>query len=70
MDLQQRKLNKIEWDSIEIPVSIEEKNIFCARIIDRDSNGRWQLSARESVIDPKKWAKTLATTATSKEFMD
>ena len=28
MDLQQRKLNKIEWDSIEIPVSIEEKNIL------------------------------------------
>lgn len=28
MDLRQRKLNKIEWDSIEIPVSVEEKTIL------------------------------------------
>ena len=28
MDLNQRKLNKSEWDSIEIPVSKSEKDIL------------------------------------------
>ena len=28
MDLKQRKLNKSEWESIEIPISEEEKNIL------------------------------------------
>ena len=28
MDLTQRKLNKSEWDSIEVPVSTDEKTIL------------------------------------------
>ena len=28
MDLNQRKLNKSEWESIEVPVTEDEKNIL------------------------------------------
>ena len=28
MDLNQRKLNKTEWSSIEVPVSTDEKNVL------------------------------------------
>ncbi len=28
MDLQQRKLNRSEWDSIEVPISQDEKEVL------------------------------------------
>lgn len=43
--------------------------MFAARIIDVDNSGKWQLSARESVVDPETWSKAICPSAPSKDFM-
>ena len=38
-----------------VAMEAQTKGLFLARIIDKDKKGRWQLSARESVLDDEHW---------------
>lgn len=43
--------------------------MFAARIIDVDASGKWQLSARESVVDEESWSGAIGPAGSSKEFL-
>ena len=49
MDLNQRKLTKSEWDSIEIPISENEKQIL-KMIIDGYSNVNIRINNHDSIF--------------------
>lgn len=48
---------------------LEEWKVFAARIIDVDASGKWQLSARESVVDEESWSGAIGPAGSSKEFL-
>jgi len=48
---------------------VQKKNVFVARIIDTDKNGKLQVSSRESIIDDSLW-KQIRPEGTTVKFQE